>query len=377
MGKRGRGNRGGGPADDQYGEIGGQDRGGGDHHHHGSGRGGGTAGGGSRGGGGGGGGGGESLTYVRQVPKFLQGYAQLLGGSNNAARGLPADGDELLDGKTVVREEATRDKKRKKFDDDDGDAGLDEEEALDALDRADALAAALRENPQLAEEHPELRAAAAKTLAEEEKQRGNEAMRAGDAEGAVKHYSRALGAVQAGGTGGDAASASASASASSSLSEATSVYYSNRSAAFASLKRWEEALADAGAAVRARPRWHKAHVRVGEAARGLGRPGEAAEAFARALALSPGDEGVAAALFAARAAEAKAVAERAHKFVGGGGGGGGGSSLKRKAAGEGGGGGGRGGGGSGGEKKEAKAGRLSFAADEEEEEEEDDDEEGG
>ena len=274
MGKRGRGNRGGGPAEDQYGEIGGHDRGG-DRHHHGSGRGGGTAGGGSRGGGGGGGGGNsESLTFVRQVPKFLQGYAQLLGGSSSQQRGgFPADGDEL-DGATVVREEEEegkreQNKKRKKFGDDDGgEAALGEAE-LDALDRADALAAALRENPQLAEEHPELRAAAAKGLAEESKQLGNEAMKAGDAEGAVKHYSRALAAVAAAANnGGDSSSSSSSASAATAaLNEAASVYYSNRSAAFSSLKRWDEALADARAAVRARPAWHKAHVRVGEAAR--------------------------------------------------------------------------------------------------------------
>ena len=367
MGKRGRGGRGGGkggPAEDQYGEIGGQDRGG-DHHSSGSGRGGGTAGGGSSRGGGGGGNSNESLTYVRQVPKFLQGYAQLLGsnaGGGSGRGGLPADGDEL-DGATVVREESSA-KRRKKFDDNGRDEEEEDEAALDALDRADALAAALRENPELAEEHPELRASAAKSIAEESKQKGNEAIKAGNAEEAVKHYSRALAAVA---ITGDASSSSSSATAASAaaLSEAASVYFSNRSAALSSLKRWDEALSDARAAVKARPRWHKAHVRVGEAARGKGLPGEAAEAFSRALALSPGDEGVAAALFAARAAEARAVAERAHKFVRGGGGGGGGGSLKRKAAGEGG----------GAEKKEAETGRLSFAADEEEEGEEDEEEE--
>lgn len=336
--------------EDQYGDIGGHDRGE-YQRHHGSGRGGGTAGGGCRGGGGGENS--ESLTYVRQVPKFLQGYAQLLGSNapGGSRQGLPADGDEL-DGATVVRED-TKNKKKKSHD----DYSDKDEAALDALDRADALAAAVRENPELAEEHPELRAAAAKTIAKESKQRGNEAMKAGDAEEAIKHYSRALAAVALEGNNSGSPSSSAA------LSEAASVYYSNRSAAFSNLKKWDEALADAKAAVQARPKWHKAHVRVGEAARGRGRPREAAEAFARALALNPGDEAVAAALFAARAAEARAVAERAHKFLGSGDGG---ASLKRKAAGA------AGEGSIGGGEKAAKTGRLSFAADEEEEEEDED-----
>ena len=275
----------------------------------------------------------------------------------------------------MVRGEGARGAKRKKTGDGRGDDDDEDEAALDALDRADALAAALRENPELAESHPELRAAAAKTIAEEERQRGNEAMKAGNAEEAVRHYSRALAAVVAVTGGGSdpapSSSSSSSSSATAALNDAASVYLSNRSAAFSSLKRWDEALADAEAAVRARPSWPKAHIRVGEAARGRGRPGEAAEAFARALALGPGDEGVAAALFAARAAEAKAVAERAHTFVGGGGGGGGGGgSLKRKAAA---GDEGAAAGGGGGEKREAKAGRLSFAADEEEDDEEEED----
>jgi tetratricopeptide (TPR) repeat protein len=65
------------------------------------------------------------------------------------------------------------------------------------------------------------------------------------------------------------------------------VFFSNRAAAYVSLRRFGEALADARAAVELKPHWAKAHLRVGGALMGLGRPAEAKVAFEAACRLEP------------------------------------------------------------------------------------------
>lgn len=86
------------------------------------------------------------------------------------------------------------------------------------------------------------------------------------------------------------------------------IYFSNRAAAYLSLRRFGEALADADQAVKLKPGWAKAHVRRGGALLGLGRPGEARLAFESACRLEPRNAQLCAmAEEAAEAAEAQAA----------------------------------------------------------------------
>jgi len=89
--------------------------------------------------------------------------------------------------------------------------------------------------------------------AEEWKARGNEAVKVGDLETAIHHYSSGL---QVG--GGDEA-----------------VLYSNRAHCFCKLERYEDALADARRCVALRPEFVKGFLRGAMALRSLGRPEEA------------------------------------------------------------------------------------------------------
>jgi tetratricopeptide (TPR) repeat protein len=65
------------------------------------------------------------------------------------------------------------------------------------------------------------------------------------------------------------------------------VLLSNRSAALAAMCKYEAALEDAERAVRAAPKWGKAHARRGTALVGLGQAGEAVKAYAAGLAVEP------------------------------------------------------------------------------------------
>ena len=80
-------------------------------------------------------------------------------------------------------------------------------------------------------------------------------------------------------------------------------YFSNRSAAYAALRRFSDALADADEAVRLKPDWAKTQMRRGAALMGLGRPAEARKAFERASAIEP------------RNAQLRAMAEEAAEAV--------------------------------------------------------------
>ena len=79
--------------------------------------------------------------------------------------------------------------------------------------------------------------------------------------------------------------------------------YSNRSAVFALLTRYEEALQDADATVQLNPTWARGHSRRGNALHALCRDGanrwdDARMAYERALELEPGNEVVKKALAA-------------------------------------------------------------------------------
>lgn len=240
---------GGGPQEDQYGEVRGHDFHDAPPSHGPSGRAGGAAGGSARRG--------PDVTFTRALPAFLAPHAHLLGVGTAPARAAAGDADADAD--------------------------------FDAAERSAAVAAALRDDATLAAD-PQLAAAVARARGDEAKDAGNAAFKKGDWEAAVKHYSAAVAAV-----GADSPDAAP--------------YLANRSAAHGAAKRWDAAFADATAAAKCRPGWPKAWVRVGEAATALKRWSDAVAAYDKAVKLQPDDEKIQIALARARGAETRAVAE--------------------------------------------------------------------
>lgn len=111
--------------------------------------------------------------------------------------------------------------------------------------------------------------ATARLLAEKAsavKERGNCCYAAGDFLGAVKNYTVAM-----------------------SMAPGDAVHYSNRSAAYLSLRRYYEALKDASMAMELRPEWPKPFLRACKALLGLGRYADAEAAALRGLTLAPND----------------------------------------------------------------------------------------
>jgi tetratricopeptide (TPR) repeat protein len=114
--------------------------------------------------------------------------------------------------------------------------------------------------------------------AEELKNAGNERLKQGDYEGAIRLYSDAI-----------------------ALRNDCAVYYSNRAAAYQYLQKHQLALEDAQQCVKLDPTFFKGFMRVGHSLVALGRPQQAIdEGFAPALALQPDDVSAKQALSAAR-----------------------------------------------------------------------------
>ncbi|TPX33118.1 hypothetical protein SmJEL517_g03939 [Synchytrium microbalum] len=101
-------------------------------------------------------------------------------------------------------------------------------------------------------------------MAEEFKAQGNKAFSAGDFDTAIKAFSQAI-----------------------ELDTSNHVLYSNRSAAYASLKNYQKALEDAEKTVALKPDWAKGYSRVGAAQYGLSKYGDAAKAYEEGLKLDP------------------------------------------------------------------------------------------
>lgn len=101
---------------------------------------------------------------------------------------------------------------------------------------------------------------------EDLKTRGNAAFGSGKYEESVRCFSEAL-----------------------SLDPTNHLLYSNRSASYASLRQYEEALADADKAVALKADWAKGHGRRGAALLGLGRLEEAKTAYEEGVRLEPGN----------------------------------------------------------------------------------------
>jgi hypothetical protein len=102
--------------------------------------------------------------------------------------------------------------------------------------------------------------------AERYKSQGNQALQAGLYAEAAELYTQAI-----------------------ALDPSNAVYFSNRAAAYASLKRWREALDDSQEVVTLKPEWVKGWIRRGSAFSGLGQHEEARKAYLKATQLEPGN----------------------------------------------------------------------------------------
>lgn len=266
--------RGGGPQEDQFGDVGGsQDRE--EHFHRGGGRGGG--GGTSGGSAGGGRGGSVGLTFQRHVPKFLQAHAHLLGAQPaHQHEGEIEPTEDLGENKETSRKRRQDGGDASDFEDDDKEAGLRR---------------ALEENPDLAHVHPELSQVADRMKAAELKGKGNAAFAAGKFEDAADVFSQCI-----------------------AMDPRNEVYYSNRAAAYISLKRYSDAERDARKVVELKPSWVKGWARLGTALLAQDDATEAREALQKALALEPHDTALQTQLSKAMALEAKELASGQHKF---------------------------------------------------------------
>ncbi|XP_009763346.1 hsp70-Hsp90 organizing protein 3-like [Nicotiana sylvestris] len=101
-------------------------------------------------------------------------------------------------------------------------------------------------------------------MADEAKAKGNSAFAAGNFTDAVRHFTEAI-----------------------NLSPTNHVLYSNRSAAYASLNKFYEALADAEKTVELKPDWSKGYSRLGAAQLGLRKYNDAVLAYKKGLEIDP------------------------------------------------------------------------------------------
>ena len=108
-----------------------------------------------------------------------------------------------------------------------------------------------------------------KAEAEEWKAKGNKFFSAGDFLPAIENFTKAI-----------------------ETDSSNHVYFSNRSACYASLKRFDEALSDAKKCVEINPSWAKGYSRLGGAYFGQGQHQEAVNAYEQGLKLDPSNEGL-------------------------------------------------------------------------------------
>lgn len=104
-------------------------------------------------------------------------------------------------------------------------------------------------------------------MADEAKAKGNAAFSAGDFSTAIRHFSDAI-----------------------SLAPTNHVLYSNRSAAYASLHKYSDALDDAKKTVELKPDWSKGYSRLGAAHLGLTNSEDAVSAYKKGLEYDPNNE---------------------------------------------------------------------------------------
>ncbi|CAJ2650519.1 unnamed protein product [Trifolium pratense] len=104
-------------------------------------------------------------------------------------------------------------------------------------------------------------------MADEAKAKGNAAFSSGDFATAIRHFSEAI-----------------------DLSPNNHVLYSNRSAAYASLQKYSDALTDAKKTVELKPDWSKGYSRLGAAHLGLSQFDDAVSAYKKGLEIDPNNE---------------------------------------------------------------------------------------
>ncbi|KAG7015655.1 Hsp70-Hsp90 organizing protein 3 [Cucurbita argyrosperma subsp. argyrosperma] len=119
-------------------------------------------------------------------------------------------------------------------------------------------------------------------MADEAKAKGNAAFSAGDFSAAVRHFSEAI-----------------------ELAPTNHVLYSNRSAAYASLHQYSEALVDAEKTVELKPDWPKGYSRLGAAHLGLGEHEAAVLAYKKGLEIDPSNEALKSGLADAQSAASR------------------------------------------------------------------------
>lgn len=119
-------------------------------------------------------------------------------------------------------------------------------------------------------------------MADEAKAKGNAAFSSGDFNSAIRHFSDAI-----------------------SLSPDNHVLYSNRSAAYASLHKYSEALTDAKKTVELKPDWSKGYSRLGAAHLGLAQHDDAISAYKKGLEIDPNNEPLKSGLADAQAAASR------------------------------------------------------------------------
>lgn len=125
-----------------------------------------------------------SVSYTRQLPKFLQKHAHLLAKAPAEAEAVaePDDAPEDDDTHDAVRHSPLQHMH----------IYQSSRHMLAWRDTQAAIARAMAEDPSLLEQYPELQATADKARAAEEKERGNAAFNAGKNDEAIAHYTTAI-----------------------------------------------------------------------------------------------------------------------------------------------------------------------------------------
>ncbi|KAJ1379629.1 Tetratricopeptide-like helical domain superfamily, partial [Sesbania bispinosa] len=121
-------------------------------------------------------------------------------------------------------------------------------------------------------------------MADEAKAKGNAAFSGGDFTAAIRHFSDAI-----------------------ALTPSNHVLYSNRSAAYASLQKYAEALDDAKKTIELKPDWSKGYSRLGAAHLGLGHAHDAVSAYRKGLEIDPNNEALKSGLADAQAAASRSA----------------------------------------------------------------------
>ncbi|PRQ18095.1 putative 43kDa postsynaptic protein [Rosa chinensis] len=125
-------------------------------------------------------------------------------------------------------------------------------------------------------------------MADEAKAKGNAAYSAGDYTAAITHFTEAI-----------------------NLAPTNHVLYSNRSASYASLHKYSDALSDAKKTVELKPDWVKGYSRLGSAHHGLGHFDDAVSAYKKGLEIDPNNAALKEGLAESQSAAARAARARA------------------------------------------------------------------